>query len=123
MSARHYLPPILRPGMYAGPQGDRSLYEWQADAVAAYPAPDRPAIVPEPRELFTSRSTYWHIPGVGYRATQGPGSPPSAGAYGWDDGGSGGHVRLDSLMRLKGEPDVKIRFHCNADGSHKESKR
>lgn len=48
MSARHYLPAILRPGMYAGPQGERTQAEWQADAVDAYPAPDKRR---SPREL------------------------------------------------------------------------
>lgn len=30
------LPAVLRPGMYTGEQGDRSLAEWTADAVAEY---------------------------------------------------------------------------------------
>ena len=30
------LPALMRPGMYTGEQGDRTLIEWHADAVAEY---------------------------------------------------------------------------------------
>lgn len=33
---KQILPALLRPGMYTGEQGDRTLTEWYADAVAEY---------------------------------------------------------------------------------------
>lgn len=33
------LPALMRPGMYAGEQGNRNYLEWLADAVAAYLSP------------------------------------------------------------------------------------
>lgn len=38
-SARAVLPALVRPGMYAGPQGARTDNEWRADAVEALLAP------------------------------------------------------------------------------------
>jgi hypothetical protein len=35
-SRKKIIPALLRPGMYAGEQGDRSTIEWYADAVAEY---------------------------------------------------------------------------------------
>lgn len=35
MKRNDVLPAILRPGMYAGPQGERTEAEWKADAVVA----------------------------------------------------------------------------------------
>jgi hypothetical protein len=39
MERKDILPALLRPGMYAGAQGDRHWFEWVADAVAAYLTP------------------------------------------------------------------------------------
>jgi hypothetical protein len=32
----HLIPAMLRPGMYAGPKGNRTRLEWLADSILAY---------------------------------------------------------------------------------------
>jgi hypothetical protein len=46
MERKDILPALLRPGMYAGAQGDRHWFEWVADAVAAYLTPSAEAAQP-----------------------------------------------------------------------------
>lgn len=62
---------------------------------------------------FTARACYWLSRAGIYRATL-SGNPPT---------GEHGYKRLDSLMKLKGEPESEVRNYCDESGQSRANWR